>query len=222
MKKDTKLRFLVYPLICLIVALPVVVITGCSPATQAKVNTAVQDIENWTPVIASDAQALISDLTSFNPNDAAALNSIAAQIQADVAPIQALCQAYLTNPTATVLTQITNLVTASSSLISTGLLQVLNIKDANSQMIAKGVLTTLATAITILDGILASTGQTASIELPANTQLNVAMLQRALDQFKSEGNAPPDMTVSQAINALQQKGILRYESRHFILQQRNT
>lgn len=197
---------LIFPLSFLLIVVPA---TGCSAQTQAKVNQAVQDIETWSPIVAADATTLLSDIASFNPSDAALLNGIATQIQGDVAPVQALCQAYLANPSAGALSQITALINSASAQNAQGLLQVAQVKDQNSQNVAKGILTLSAAALTIIAGLLAAAGQAASITLPAGTTLDQATLAHGLAQAKHDGLVPQGVTVSEAVFYLEMTRVVR-------------
>ena len=196
----------VFPLSFLLILAPV---TGCSAQTQAKVNQAVQDIETWSPVVAADANTLLTDIASFTPSDAAALTQIAAQIQTDVAPVQALCQAYLQNPTTGTLAQITALINSASNANSQGLLALASIKDPNSQKVAQGVLTVAAAALTIIAGLLAGAGQTAHLTLPKGTVLDKATLAAGLAQAKNDGLAPQSATVGEAVFYLEMTRVIR-------------
>ena len=197
---------LVFPLSYLLIVAPA---TGCSAQTQAKVNQAVQTIETWTPVVAADANTLLTDIATFAPSDAAVLNSAAALIQSDVAPVEALCQAYLANPTAGTLSQITALINSAATANSGALLQLVSVKDPNSQIVAKGVLTTIAATLTIIAGLLAGTGQVAVVTLPKGFDLNQAVLKAGLVRAQAVGLAPQGMTVGEAVFYLEMTRVIR-------------
>ena len=186
---------LVFPLSYLLIVAPA---TGCSAQTQAKVNQAVQTIETWTPVVAADANTLLTDIATFAPSDAAELNSAAA-----------LCQAYLANPTAGTLSQITALINSAATANSGALLQLVSVKDPNSQIVAKGVLTTIAATLTIIAGLLAGTGQVAVVTLPKGFDLNQAVLKAGLVRAQAVGLAPQGMTVGEAVFYLEMTRVIR-------------
>lgn len=177
-------------------------LTGCT-VSQAKVNTAVQDIANWSPVVAADASTLLTDIASFAPADAKSIQSFVATLQADSAQLALLCKQYLAAPSPTLLGQIASIISTLASSDSSALLQVLQIKDPTSQSIARGVLTTIATALTILTGYLSSTGATVT---PAATAALIemrpyvdrAVLGRELALAKNQGVAPEWVTLQAA------------------------
>jgi hypothetical protein len=182
--------------------LATLMMSGCT-VTQAKINTAVTDIANWTPIISTDATALLTDIASFTPSDAVQINKFVATMQTDSAALTALCKQYLASPSSSLLTQIAALVSTLATTDSGALLAVLQIKDANSQNIARGILTTIATALTILSGYLASVHVAVT---PAATQalnqmkpyLNRAALAGELQIAKNQGLVPQNMTLAQA------------------------
>jgi hypothetical protein len=174
---------------------------GCTPATQAKVNTYVQDIANWTPVVSSDASALLTDIASFEPADALQIHKLVAAMQTDSAALTELCKQYLAAPSSSLLTQIASTVSTLATGDSAALLQVLQIKDPTSQMIAQGILTTIATALTILSGYLAAAGTTVTPAASAALErmrpfVNRKTLDRELDWAKAQGLAPRFATLN--------------------------
>jgi hypothetical protein len=180
----------------LLVCLP---LTGCT-VSQAKVNTAVEDIANWSPVVAGDATALLTDIASFAPADAQALQSFVATLNTDSAQLTVLCKQYLALPSPTLLTQIAAMIGALASSDSSALLQLLQIKDPVSQSIAKGVLTTIATAVTILSGYAAATGvgpkplATAAL-IQLRPYVDDAVVGRELALAKDQGVVPQWVTL---------------------------
>lgn len=192
------LNVVIVALLCAVLALPQM---GCK-ASQSQVNTAVQDIANWTPVIASDASALLSDVGSFEPADAAAIQSFVTTMNADATALTGLCKQYLAAPSPSLLTQIAATVGTLATSDSGALLAVLQIKNANSQMIAKGVLTTIATAVTILSGYLQSVNvATSAPSIKALRQMrrdvDQAQLDAALSQAKRQGLVDRRVTLAQ-------------------------
>ncbi len=204
--KNLLYKLLVLPLACLLVVLPV---TGCA-TNQANINVAVTDIYKWAPVVSSDATALLTDVASFNPSDAALIQTLITQIQSDVAPLQSLCKAYLAHPTAGVLAQIAAVVNSANTATSSALLASLHIKDPNSQLIAKGILQTIATALTIITTYVTSVGLTAQITLPVGFEFDHGMALSSLSGAKSEGLLPNTATESQVVQTLVKKKIVHF------------
>lgn len=208
------LRILFMPLIALMIAIP---IAGCSPATQSQITTAVTDIQKWAPVVTADVAALSSDIASFVPSDAAAINSFVATLQADAPQLQALCQAYLAAPSNSTLSQLSALIASLATTNSQALLNILNIKSTNSQTIAKGVLTTLATAFTILVTLTANWQTTSQLRLvnegnpvklaQLRPVLDRTMLSQALSQAQAQGMVARSTTVDGMLDRAQAIGL---------------
>lgn len=175
---------------------------GCT-VSQAKINTAITDIGNWTPVVASDATALLSDIASFEPADAAQIQSFVTTMNADATALEVVCKQYLAAPSSTLLAQISALVGTLATSDSQALLAVLQVKNPNSQLLAKGILTTIATAVTILSGYLSTIDVTpASTTAAALEQLGPLVDRGALAQelahAQRQGLAPAGLTLAQA------------------------
>jgi hypothetical protein len=178
-------------------ALTLTPLTGCT-VSQAKINQAMTDIQNWTPVIASDTSALLTDIASFEPQDAAAINQFVATLNADSASLSTLCKQYLTAPSASVLAQISSTVTLLATADSSALLGVLQIKNATSRQIAQGILTTIATALTILSGYLQAAGAPPVSVSALKPYVDRAALGIELAKAKDQGLVPKDATLQMA------------------------
>ena len=182
--------------------LATLMMSGCQ-VSQAKINTVVTDIANWAPIITSDAVALGTDIASFDTADAAKIQGFLTTLQTDSTSLATLCKQYLAAPSSTLLTQIASTVSTLATTDSSALLAVLQIKNADSQNIAKGVLTTIATALTILSGYLATVNVTVS---PAASQALLQMhkdidwmtVQNELTLAKNQGLVPQYVTMQQA------------------------
>lgn len=170
---------------------------GCT-VSQTKVNTAVSDVADWTPVIASDATALLTDIASFEPADAAQIQAFVTTLNADSMALQAACKQYLASPSPKLLAQISSFVTTLATTDSQALLAILQIKDPTSQMLARGILTTIATAVTILSGYLSIVNvKVAGLE-SLKPYADHAQLTQALARAKRQGLAPDSVTLAQA------------------------
>jgi len=175
--------------------------TGCT-VSQAKINSVVQDVANWAPVISADATTLMTEIAVFEPQDAAQIQSYVAQIQANSAALTTLCKTYLAAPSTSVMTQISVLVSSMATNDSAALLQVLQIKDANSKQIAQGILTTIATAVTILATYLntvhvaVTPAATTSLN-QMKPYLNRRTLDNELQTAKTQGLVPVNVSLAQ-------------------------
>ena len=190
------MKFLQYPLIALLCSSMVIIpTTGCAPVTQSKVNSVVQNIANWAPVITNDAANLGTAIASFDPADAVQIQQYVSIMQKDGALLTTLCNQYLAAPTSSTLAQIASVVGELATTDSTALLQVLQIKNSNSLMLAKGILATIATAVTILSTYLATINVQVS---PAAKQaiknmspvVQKVVLVSELNKAKSQGLIP--------------------------------
>lgn len=204
-------KLLIASLVYLLVVIPVV---GCKTATgtpQSQINTAVQNVETWAPIVATDAAALISSIAQFSsPADAAKLQTLVVQIQQDVTPIQALCAAYLANPSAGILAQITAAINNANTASSSALLAALDIKDPNSQATAKAALAAIATALTILTTYFSAAGQPVSITLPAGYKLDKGIVTQALNEAKEQRLLASNVTAEQVMAELTKRGIVKF------------
>jgi hypothetical protein len=206
-------RLLIVPLIALLILIPVATTTGCSSTattTQAKINAAVLDIQNWAPIVAADATTLLNESEAFAPADAVQIQALVTQIQKYVAPVQTLCATYLANPSAGTLAQIAATVNGANTAASSALLAILNIKDAHSQAIAKTALVTITTALTILTTYLATTGQTASITVPRGFTFNNEVMAQAMNEAKGQQLLTSNVTSDQVINELTKRGVVKF------------
>ena len=196
------MKFLQYPLIALLCATMVILpTTGCAPVTQAKVNSVIQNIANWAPVISNDAGTLAASIASFDPADAAQIQQYVGVMQRDSALLTTLCNQYLAAPNANTLAQISAMVSELTTTDSTALLQVLQIKNPNSLAIAKGVLATVATAVTILSTYLATINVQVSPAAKQSIKTMAPVVQKVtlvseLNKAKSQGLVPENTTLA--------------------------
>jgi hypothetical protein len=128
---------------------------GCT-ASQSKINSVIQQIANWAPVISTDAGTLMTEIASFEPQDAAQIQEYTNTIQQDGAALTILCNQYLAAPSPSILGKIAVLVGELATNDSSALINILQIKNPASQSLAKGILMSVATATTILSGYLST------------------------------------------------------------------
>lgn len=151
--------------------------TGCS-ASQAKVNTVVQDIANWTPTVSADATTLLREIAAFEPADAATIQKAVTVMQADAAQLTSLCQQYLAAPGATLLAQIGAMVGEMVTADSGALLAVAGIKNPQSLETAQAILALIATGLTIASGWL----QSINVQPTANVASSLELLRPYADR----------------------------------------
>ena len=175
---------------------------GCKTPSQATINKAIGDVENVAGIINTSLVALQADVALFPASDQTAIAPYVTQGLASSALIKSLCASYLSNPSATVLAQISAAFGTLASNGASALINVAQIKDPNSQMIAKGVLAAVATSSAILSAYLA----TAGVSTPAATTVSLnqmkpymdrAELARELQVAKNQGLAPRYLTLAQ-------------------------
>ena len=189
---------LVAVLSVLLIALP----TGCT-VTQAKINSVVQDIATWTPVVAADADTLLADVAAFDPVDAALISTYITQIQQDSNLVTTLSNQYLANPSAAVLNRIATLISDIATNDSAAFIAVAHIKNPNSQRVAQGILITISTAATLLVTYLGTINVSVTPAAAASLQTVKPIVQKAtlkaeLDQAKSQGLVNNNVTFEQA------------------------
>lgn len=185
--------------IALLCSLLIWVPTGCS---QSKVDTVIQDIANWTPIVVADATALLSDLAGFEAGDAAQIQTFVMTLNTDANTLTTLCNQYLAAPTSTLLNQIAALVGTMATTDASAVLALLQIKNANSQMIAKGILSAIASALTIISGLLSGVGVGLTSAARASLEqlrpyVNRDTLSDQLAVLKSQGLVRQNSTLAQ-------------------------
>ena len=189
---------LVAVLSVLMITLP----TGCT-VTQAKINSVVQDIATWTPVVAADADTLLADVAAFDTADAALISTYIAQIQQDSNLVTTLSNQYLANPSAAVLNRIATLISDIATNDSAAFIAVAHIKNPNSQRVAQGILITISTAATLLVTYLGTINVSVTPAAAASLQTVKPIVQKAtlkaeLDKAKSQGLVNNNVTFEQA------------------------
>jgi hypothetical protein len=189
---------MVFVLCFTLVTVPV----GCTKPTQAQINTAVTDIANWTPVVASEATALLTTISGFDPVDATQVQSFITIMNQDSTDLAILCKQYLAAPSQSLMTQISALVSTLATTDSSALFAVLQIKNPQSQATARAALTTIATAVTILAGYLQSVNvQVSATAANAIDTLklyaNHDQMQNALDTAMAQGLVPQGTKLEQ-------------------------
>jgi hypothetical protein len=172
----------------LLISLP---LTGCT-VSQAKINTVIQNIATWTPVISNDVTTLATEIASFDAADAAVIQQYLTTMQTDSDLLTTLCNQYLAAPSTSILNNIATLVSDLATTDSDAFLMVIQIKNPNSLLVAKGVLASIATAVTILSTYLATINvsitptATQSIHQMAPYVKKVTMA-KELNKAKSQG-----------------------------------
>jgi hypothetical protein len=150
------MKFIQYPIITALCSLLITFpITGCT-VSQAKINTVVQNIANYAPIITTNATALATEVQSFDPADAVLIQKSLTILLRDGPLLTTLCNQYLANPSSSVLNQIAALVNELATVDSDALLVVLQVKNPQSLETAKMILAGIATAVTILSVYLSS------------------------------------------------------------------
>jgi len=194
------MKLLQFPLVAALCGLMVITpMTGCS-VSQAKINTVVQDIATYGPIISTDAQTLAALATSLDPADAALIASSVATLQKDSAFLTTLSNQYLAHPSPSLLNQIAALVSDIATTDSAALIQVAQIKNPQSIATAQAVLAAVATAVTILSAYLSSVNVT--VTPAANTAIKTmkpvvlkTTLVSELNKAKSQGIIPENTTL---------------------------
>jgi hypothetical protein len=195
------MKFFQIPIVAILSGLLMTLPTGCT-VSQAKINTVVQNIATWAPVIVNDATSLAANVASFDPDDAVIIQKYVTTIQTDGTLLTAVSNQYLANPSPILLAQISSLVSDLATTDSSALLAALQIKNANSLMIAKGVLATIATATVILSTYLTTINVAVT---PAAAQsieqmkpvVNKVTLIGELNKAKTQNLIPENTTLQQ-------------------------
>jgi hypothetical protein len=194
------MKLLQLPLVTALCGLLVITpMTGCS-VSQAKINTVVQDIATYGPIISTNAQTLASLATSLDPTDAALIATSVATLQKDSAFLTTLSNQYLANPSPSLLNQIAALVSEIATTDSAALIQVAQIKNPQSVQTAQEVLAGVATTVTILSAYLSSVNVTVTPAATTAIKSMKPMVQKAtlvseLNKAKTQGIIPENTTL---------------------------
>lgn len=138
-------------LVPMLVLMPV---AGCSQATTTQI---VQKVQQWAPSIDAGVDTVAATIEMLAPADAIILQVATTGIDALAVQVEALCKAYLANPTAGVLAQIQTAVNTLEQTVNNATLQAAGIKDAESQRLAVAALKGLATVTSVVFGLIQTT-----------------------------------------------------------------
>jgi hypothetical protein len=166
------------------------VMTGCTPAQQQTTLQVVTEVDTHIPEVVAAAGTVSATIAALAPADAAIVGVADTAFAAAAGTLQALCASYIKTPTASVLTQIQNAVTALEAQVNTATLNAVGIKDITVQNLVLAALKGLLTIVTVVFALVAPTLTTAQLEqLREEDTIHLARVRRYMDQQVLEREA---------------------------------
>ncbi len=157
--------------------LPLPFMTGCSARSVA------QDIVNWTPALQSAVATVDSTAALLAPADAPIFAAATAGFSAASSLLVVQAQAYLANPSASVLAQIQNQIVTFQQQVNASLLQAARIVDPASQKHALAVVQAVATVVSAIFGLVQSISSKAAVaQMAARSTIKLAAVEPWLDR----------------------------------------
>ena len=167
-----------WALIALLLPLPFS--TGCSGATVA------QDIVNWTPALQSAVATVDSTAALLAPADAPifAVATVGFDAASNLLVNQA--NAYLANPSASILAQIQNQIVNFQQQVNASILKAAKIVDPASQKLALAAVQAVATIVTaILSLVQSISSKAALVQMAAHSTVKLAAVEPYLDHTQA-------------------------------------
>lgn len=186
--------------IVLTILLIIIPVTGCN-VSQSQINSVVQNIDSYTPVIVTDATAYSKIAQTLDPADAALIQESVTILQKDSNFLTTLCNQYLAAPSSNTLSQIAATVSELATTDASALIQVAQIKNPQSVTEAEAVLAGVATTVTILSVYLQSVKVPVSKAATKSIQrmdpyVKKSVLVSELDKAKAQHLVPSYVTLS--------------------------
>lgn len=160
--------------------LPLPFVGGCSGTTVA------QDIVNWTPALESAVATLDSTAALLAPGDAPIFTAATIGFDAASNVLVGQANAYLANPTASVLAQLQTQVVTFQQQVSTALLQAAKIVNPSSQVHALAAIQGVATIVSAILALVQSiSSKTAIAQMAADSTVKLAAVEPYLDEGRA-------------------------------------
>ncbi len=160
--------------------LPLPLVGGCSGTTVA------QDIVNWTPALESAVATLDSTAALLAPGDAPIFTAATIGFDAASNVLVGQANAYLANPTASVLAQLQTQVVTFQQQVSTALLQAAKIVNPSSQVHALAAIQGVATIVSAILALVQSiSSKTAIAQMAADSTVKLAAVEPYLDEGRA-------------------------------------
>jgi hypothetical protein len=176
---------------------------GCSQ--QAGVTIA-QDIDNWTPALVTAVNTITATGAMLDPVASPIFSVATAGFDAAATLVKQYADAYLKNPSASVLVNLQTAVMTLQQSANQALLQAAGIKDASSQKLALSAINGVATIVAVLLGLV----QTISSKAELRTMRDAAGIKYAAVRRLMDGHGLEQAASSQGVTV---DGFFGYEAR---------
>jgi hypothetical protein len=152
-------------------------LAGCSGTTVA------QDIVNWTPALQSAVSVVDSTASLLAPVDAPIFMAATVTFDAATNLLVAQSQAYLANPSATLLVQLQSQVVTFQQQVNAALLQAARIVNPTSQTHALAAINGVAVIVNAIFGLIESiSSKAAAAQMAAQANIKISQVQPYLNK----------------------------------------
>ena len=156
--------------------LQLTLVSGCSQSAVAR------HIVNWTPALQSAVATADSTAAQLDPKDAPIFTAATAGFDAASNLLVSQAQAYLANPSASVLAQMQAQIVTFQQQVNSALLQAARILNASSRQRALASIQAVATAVTAILALIQSiSSKQAVAQMAAASNIKLAAVQPYVD-----------------------------------------
>jgi len=191
-----------------VIMLCAILIAGTFPLAGCSGQQVAQDIVNWTPALQSAVTVIDNTGPLLDPAAAPIFTLATTTFDAASSLLASQAQAYLNNPSATLLGQLQNQVATFQQQVNTALLQAARIVDTKSQAQALAAINGVAVIVSAIFALVASiSSKTALASMAARATVKISTVvpyldnRRAIDVVSTHYNEPPFLARVQLANA---------------------
>ncbi len=167
----------VFTMVCLWASM--IAATGCTAISVA------QDIVNWTPVVVSTVSTLGTVVSGLAPADQLIITGVTAGFDAAANLLQQQAQAYLANPTKTVLGTLQAQVLAFQQNVNAALLAALKVSDSSSQKLVLQAIQAVATGLTAIIALITTIKGNTVSKAAVVSPVKISQVEKFLDRQQS-------------------------------------
>ena len=160
-----------------------ILVAGSMPLAGCSGKTVAQDIVNWTPALQSAVGVVDSTAALLAPVDAPIFMAATATFDAATNLLVAQAQAYLANPSASLLAQLQSQVVTFQQQVNAALLQAARIVNPTSQTHALAAINGVAVIVNAIFGLIESISSKATAaQMAAQAAIKISQVQPFLDK----------------------------------------
>jgi hypothetical protein len=160
-----------------------ILVTGSMPLAGCSGTTVAQDIVNWTPALQSAVSVVDSTASLLAPVDAPIFMAATVTFDAATNLLVAQSQAYLANPSASLLAQLQSQVVTFQQQVNAALLQAARIVNPTSQTHALAAINGVAVIVNAIFGLIESISSKATAaQMAAQATIKISQVQPYLDE----------------------------------------